>query len=231
MRAIAFLRTGENMKKALAAVALMGITGTASATPATLLSVTSYSKNGTTTWNIGGSTAIWDVNTGTGVATQLSGTYKGVAKVGVTPLMTHTMTGAVLSSGTASATSWSCTEGIFGGIVGAHICGNYSFGGNATNDSVYNPTATGATVAIGGDDVALPGGPQTLANSYSGMLMTVNSNGLKLSNGVVGVSGYTFCFGTGETSGTCAVTPIPAAAWLFGSAFGLMGLLRRKISR
>ena len=36
------------------------------------------------------------MNTGTGVATQLSGTYKGVAKVGVTPLMTQTMTGGVL---------------------------------------------------------------------------------------------------------------------------------------
>ena len=37
----------------------------------------------------------------------------------------------------------------------------------------------------------------------------------------------------GETSayfGGNAVVPVPAAAWLFGSAFGLLGVLRRKIA-
>ena len=66
------------------------------------------------------------------------------------------MTGGVLSSGAAAATTWSCTEGTFGAaVVGAsHICGNYSFGANFSNNSTYTPTATGATVTIGGDDVA-----------------------------------------------------------------------------
>ncbi len=92
-------------------------------------------------------------------------------------------------------TTWACTEGVFGGIVGAHICGNYTFGGNATNDSVYTPTATGATVTIGGDDAALAGGPQTLANAYSTMTLTDEGSGnWKLSNGVVGARGYDFVF-------------------------------------
>ncbi len=218
------------MKKVLAVVALIGAVGVAQAAPATLISVTSYSKSGTSVWNIAGSTATWDLNTGTGVLTQTGGTYKATAKVGVTTLMTQTMTGGVLSSGTASATSWACTEGVFGGIVGAHICGNYSFGANGTNDSVYTPTATGATVAIGGDDAAIPGGPQTLANSYSGMALTFGSGGLKLSNGVVGVGGYDFCFGTPEGGGCgVGIIPVPASVWLFGSALGLMGAIRRKV--
>lgn len=185
------------MKKVLAAVALIGAVGVAQAAPITLVSVTSYSPNGTTVWGIGGSTATWDANSSTGVLTQTGGTYKATAKVGITTLMTHNMTGAILSSGTATAASWSCVEGAFGGIVGAHICGNYSFGGNATNDSIYTPVPLGATVAIGGDDAAMPGGPQTLANSYSGMTLRNlgGGGGWTFGNGVVNVGGYDFIFG------------------------------------
>jgi hypothetical protein len=210
------------MKKVLAAVALIGAAGVASAAPATLTAVNSYSKNGTTNWGIL-SAGTWDVNTGTGVAT-LTGTMKikaGLAPFGKgTHLFTHTMTGGTISSGAATATSWSCTEGAFGGIVGAHLCGNYTFV-NGTNDSTYTPTATGATVTIGGDDVALPGGPQTLANSYSSMALTsLGSNNWKLSNGIPGLGGYDFIFNV--------PVPVPAAVWLFGSALGLMGAMRRR---
>jgi hypothetical protein len=192
------------MKKILTLAALVGVTGVgvAHAEPATLVGVNSYSKNGTTTWLIQ-SAGTWDVDTDTGVAT-LTGEMK--IKAGLTPLgkgtylFTHTMTGGTISSGAATGSSWSCTEGVFGGVVGADLCGNYSFE-NGTDDSTYTPTATGATVTIGGDDVVI-GDPQTLANSYSDMTgsfgafmgsLTVPGN-YQLSNGVVGVGGYDFIF-------------------------------------
>ena len=133
------------------------------------------------------------------------------------------MMGGVLSSGAASATSWTCTEGTFGGTVGASLCGNYTFGANFANDSTYTPTATGATVAIGGDDV-VSGPPQTLANSYSNlMLKNLDGGNWSLSNVVPLTSGYTFTFNVP------AVVPVPAAVWLFGSAIGLMGVMRRRV--
>jgi hypothetical protein len=210
-------------KKILATVALIGTVGPVHAAPALLTSVVSYSKGGYTTWGISSSTATWDLNTSTGVATQTGGTYyatAGLQQYGAgSSLYTHAMIGGVLGSGTATATSWACIEGIFGGVVGAHMCGNYSFGGNHTNDSVYTPTATGATVTIGGDDAAL-GPPQTLANQYSGFaLQYLGGNNWRLGQGLI-YSGYDFTF---------QVVPVPASVWLFGSALGLMGVMRRKI--
>ena len=208
------------MKKVLAAVALIGAVGVAQAAPATLTGVTSYSKSGTSVWTIN-SAGTWDLDTGTGVATQTGGTLNMTAKVGATPLMSHTMTSGVLSSGTATAASWACVEGIFGGIVGAHICGNYNFGSNFTNESTVGNSGTATTVTLGGDDLSL-GAPQSLANSYSGLALTSLGGGnWKLSNGVVGVGGYDFTFNV-------AVVPVPAAVWLFGSALGLMGVARRR---
>jgi len=47
------------MKKAIAAVALMGVAVGAQAATATLTSVTSYSKSGTSNWTLN-STGTWD---------------------------------------------------------------------------------------------------------------------------------------------------------------------------
>jgi hypothetical protein len=217
-------------KKILATVALIGTVGPVHAAPALLTSVVSYGQGmeSSSTWGISSSTATWDLNTSTGVATQTGGTFSAKAGIGGygtgTWVYTHTMTGGVLGSGTATATSWACIEGIFGGSVGAYLCGNYSFGGNATNDSVYTPTATGATLAIGGDDAFTPGAsaPQTLANQYSGLALTyLGGNNWILSNGGPYDPGYDFTF---------QVVPVPASVWLFGSALGLMGVMRRKIT-
>ena len=169
----------QQTKTVLAIAALVGVSGvgvaTAAPTAATMVSVGSYSRNasGITNWAAtGANTATWTFDAATGDLAIASGTYAYTTKVGSTVLMTHTMTGATLGAGAATAATWACIEGVFGGIVGAHICGNYSFGGNFTNDSTYTPTTTGATVLIGGDDEALAGGPQTLANSYSNMTAT-----------------------------------------------------------
>jgi hypothetical protein len=236
------------MKKTLSAVALLGLVGAvgvAQAAPvaATMVSVGSYSKSATTlsNWTIAaGNTATYTFDSATNNLV-ISGVYKRVVKVGSTPLMTHTMSGITIGSGAATGASWSCTEGAFGGIVGASICGNYTFGANGVNDSTYTPSAVGATVAIGGDDAALAGGPQALANNYSfmnaatmiggaapGFQRWVLNNGTDLFPGAgetgTGLdTGYKFTFDT-----AVAVVPVPAAVWLFGSALGLMGAMRRR---
>lgn len=207
------------MKKVLAAVALMGVAVGAQAATATLTQVKTYSANGSSTFTIN-SAGTWDLNTGTGVATQTGGSMSITAKVGATPLMTHTMTSGVLSSGTATAASWGCVEGIFGGIVGAHICANLNLGGNLALDSTIGNSGTAVTVVLGGDDYSV-GAPQSLATSYSSLALTSLGGGnWKLSN-ATGTSGYDFTFNV-------AVVPVPAAVWLFGSALGLMGAMRRR---
>ncbi len=220
------------MKKILAAAALVSISGVAMAAPvpATLVSVQSYSANGVANWTAtAGNTGVWQLDTGTGVASMVSGTFSYLAKAGPTPLMTHTMTGAAIGGGgAASASTWSCIEGIFGGFVGAHICGNYNFGVNGVNDSTYTPTTTGATVTLGGDDTA-SGPPQTLNNSYNNMATSAIAGAAAgfqrylVSNGTPGVGGYDLKFDV-------AVVPVPAAVWLFGSALGLLGVARRRMA-
>jgi hypothetical protein len=214
------------MKKSLATIALLGaasVAGVAQAATATLTGVTQ--KNGAniaTVWQLGNET--WDLNTSTGVATQTSGTWSGYTSVAGAVLSTLSMTDGVLSSGAAAATSWSCAEGTFGTTVSKfskfHICGNYSFGADLKNNSTYNPTATGATVTLGGDDMVL-GAPQTLANQFSAMTLTNLGGGNWLLSNTANdtVNGYNFSFN---------VVPVPAAVWLFGSALGLMGLARRR---
>jgi hypothetical protein len=197
----------NSTKTVLSLTALLGMSGVANAAPAaaTLTGVATYSVNGSTTLNLNASTASWVVDTATGVATQTGGTFSGKAFVGKTPLYTHTMTGGVLSSGTATATSWGCAEGVFGGIVGAHICGNFTLGGNGTVDSIVGNSGTAVTVTIQGDDVA-SGDPQTLANSYSNMSLTdLGGGNWKLGNSAPAVdpiSGYDFFF---------TVAPVPVA--------------------
>jgi hypothetical protein len=185
------------MKKILTLAALVGVTGVgvANAAPvtATMVSVGSYSKSAASAspWTpTASNTATWTFDTATNTLAMSGGTYSYIVKVGATALMTHTMTGVSMSTGNATGSTWTCTEGVFGGIVGSHICGNYSFGGNFTNESTYNqstPDAISATVTIGGDDASLTGGPQTLVNSYSNFTAAT-----PVAGAAVGFQRYTF---------------------------------------
>jgi hypothetical protein len=188
------MRTSFKTALSIAMLLGMGSVGVAHAAPAvaTMVSVGSYGRNSTTpgVWTTtAADTAIWTFDTDTNTLAVASGTYARMARVGPTPLMTHTMAGVSLSAGTATASSWSCTEGSFGSAIGAHICGNYVFGSNAINESIYTPSTTGATVTIGGDDISR-GAPQTLANSYSGFGPAV-----AVAGAAAGFQRYTFSNG------------------------------------
>jgi len=135
------------------------------------------------------------------------------------------------STNTASATAYTCAEGTFLGTVGVSGCGGYNFGGNFTDDSttVWGP-GTAVAQTIGGDDV-LTIGARTI--SWTDQMSTFT-----LISGVDGLTpGDVFSIGNGIAVGsanghamTFQVTPVPvpAAAWLFGTALGLLGWMRRK---
>jgi hypothetical protein len=219
------------MKKILAVAALaMCAAPIANASPVVVELVAVYhtAVGGNMPFALNDSTATWALDTDTGVAIQTGGGYSARLSMTSTSdivVFTHAMTGGVLSSGTAMATTWACIEGDLGPVLGVHECGFYDFGDNFVNESIYTSTATGGVVTLGGDDVAVYD-PQTLVNQYSNMsLVNLGGGKWRMTNEEWGPGfhrrGYYFDF---------AVVPIPAAAYLFGSALGLMGAMRRKIS-
>ena len=230
----------HKQKNALAVAIAAGVGGMAVADDAaaavygaTLAQIQTYSNSGSSTANISSSTGlIWSYNDMTNLMTQTGGLLN--ARLTTSPsstLFRQFITGLVIgNAGAASAATFSCVEGNFGSAVGASICGNYLFGGNFSNESTtsWGP-GTAVSRTIGGDDSAI--GPQESIAVLNGM-STISWVGttLVLSNrtctGVCSTlpagnynRGYTYTFTT---------VPVPAAVWLFGSALGVMGLIRRK---
>jgi hypothetical protein len=230
-------------KSALAiavAAAVGGINAADAATyTAVLTQALTYSNNGSSAANINSSVGLaFTYDDVTNVLTQTAGTYN--ARFTITPTTTlyrHSITGIVIGNGAAAtASTFVCSEGNFGGGVGASICGNYNFGANFVNDSsfTYGP-GTASSRTLGGDDGSI--GPlQTIAN-YDGMNTTAfNGTSLTISNGVCSLTQAQCSTTGGYNSGITwnlsttiqAQVPVPAAVWLFGSALGLLGVARRK---
>jgi hypothetical protein len=169
------------------------------------------------------STASWKFDTDTGVVTG-SGQYFAQYQIIPTPgqLFTHSIVDLVVGGGNATtATSYECIEGTFGSTAGGHLCGNISYGGNFNFESTvsYGP-GTEFSRTIGGDDFSE--GPQQVLTHYDGWITTVDGSVVILSR--------EFTPGIGGFEMTFQVIPVPAAVWLFGSALGLLGWMRRKQS-
>ncbi|GMU75757.1 MAG: hypothetical protein AMXMBFR45_12480 [Gammaproteobacteria bacterium] len=206
----------------LAIAATLGATAADAALIAvTLDSVTLSSANGPSTANITSSTATWLYDDVTGIMTQTGGELNARFNIGPpSTLFRHTATDLVIGAGgAASASSWSCIEGNFGTVVGAHMCGNYTFGANFANDSTVSYSGTSVTRTMGGDDV-VKGPPQSLAD-YNGIsTLSWVGTALTLSNST-GTSGLTFVF-------NASAVPVPAAAWLLGPAVLAAGRFARR---
>jgi len=200
------------------AAALGGAAAQAANIPVFLTGVTSKSANGSSVGNIASSTATWSYDTVSGVVTG-SGTLDAKFFVGPSPIFNPVIDDLTAGGGgAAGATSYSCVEGVFGAAVGANICGNYGFGGNFVDESTvtYGP-GTAFSRTIGGDDTPFGPFPQNISD-FTGMTSTLVGTDLTLENGTP-TSGYAMTFST---------VPVPAAAWLFGSALGLLGWARRR---
>ena len=140
----------------------------------------------------------------------------------------------VLDVDTTTAASYSCTEGTFLGVFGANGCGNYNLGDDYTSQttldySMLNPVRT---TDPGSDDFYY-GDMQSLWD-YTDMqiynfdpVQVAGNPAFILSNRTGGAEsgdGFSMSFSYVETS----VVPVPAAVWLFGSALGVLGAMRRK---
>ncbi|GMW08210.1 MAG: hypothetical protein AMXMBFR8_30060 [Nevskiales bacterium] len=227
----------------VAIAATLGATAADAASyTATLTSVATYSGNGSSAGNITSSTATFSYDDVTNLLTQTGGTFNvRFTTAPTSTLYRHSITGLVMGNGgAASASTFACTEGNFGGNVGASICGNYSFGANFANESSasWGPgTATART--MGGDDMAL-GPVQGIASydsfvtiSWVGTTLTLSNASCNPfapgnANGCATLGGKNTGMSWVLNAGPQAVVPVPAAVWLFGSALGLLGAARRR---
>jgi len=211
------------MKKKRLAVAVATALSAGSASAASewkLVNLRTISQGGTAALALSG---VLTFSEGPGNSLNSDGTFSAAGRVGMTPLFTWQFGSdfAISGAGTTSG-SFTCTEGIFGGVVGASICGNYNFGANGYNESIVN--ADGSNRVIGGDDVGV--GPAQSISDFSGLSPRIPPTDF--------VTTIELRAGTGSSSGQIwqfeanTAIPVPAAAWLFGSALGFLGWLRRK---
>lgn len=203
------------MKKLLVSAGIAAVIGVisapASAATWNLISLTNDSAGGTTSLILSGDTTFTSVD---GDLTG-NGTFSALARINPpTELFTHVITEMTITNTGApgapvGASAFECVEGNFGALVGASLCGNYNFGDNGIDD--------GGT----GDDVSL-GAPQSI-DDYDPLFFA----GWNAPNKILTMTNVDAVTGLGYTLQLQEV-PVPAAAWLFGSAIGLLGWMRRK---
>ena len=158
-----------------------------------------------------------------------------------TPIFTHTMVDPSIVGGVASAASctYACINGGFAVVVNSQVCGNYGFGANFMDDSVFEYADNGRdfTRMIMGDDTD-DGveGVQTIAfmdmsvvqfDGPGGLLVLQTDDWFNDDNGICDEQNP--CDSAGAQL-TFSVVPVPAAVWLFGSALGMLGWIRRRAS-
>jgi hypothetical protein len=162
-----------------------------------------------------------------GVITQVSSSTSVFWDINPLPnneLFTQVWSGMINSETTFGVTSFECIEGTFGASVGAHLCGNYLFGDNFANDSTVDYSTVPGTRSLGGDDIlntASPGFMQQ-ASLFDCENIEWNFDTLQCETHIWDAdrnSRYLLQF---------EVVPLPPAVWLFGSAIGLLGWMRRK---
>ncbi len=236
------------MKKITIGLVLFALSITASAVPVQLVShsrttgsnggISPFITDGSHIFSIvGTTTAVWDWNGTTLSSTGLYGALISIANDPTAPtIIGHEFMDLSINTATstATATSYTCIDGTIG-ILGS-LCGGYGFGDNGVDESVTTWSGTTVSQTLGGDDSLLPvdapyTGPRSIA-AFNFGLLGFTGDGLSPGNlitigvGVLGVPGS-----QGVPYGEemiFQVVPIPGAVWLFGSALGLLGWMRRK---
>ncbi|CAG0940969.1 hypothetical protein GPROT2_01174 [Gammaproteobacteria bacterium] len=132
----------------------------------------------------------------------------------------------IVGGSAAGSTAYNCTNGGFGNMIRASMCGNYLFGGDDIDNSTvtYGP-GTAFSRVIGGDDV-IAGAQQSIDDynlalaSFNGSALVFESADWTSSGGKAGL----------QLNFAAAAVPLPAAGWLFGPLIGLLALVRRRLT-
>jgi len=226
------------MKKLALALTLFAVTQVANAVNVALVvyrqannsSVDALITDGSHVQGQPATTATFDWD---GTTLTSTGLFSAVSAFGASPYGPTIINDQILdlmidtSTSTASATSYLCNEGSFLSSVNFSGCGGYSFGANFVDESTTTYSGTSVSQTIGGDDVSL-GSPRDIS-AFDFQLMKWDGSTLVIGNGlplIPGGGGVQLCFGSVEAN--CQVVPVPAAAWLFGSALGILGWTRRR---
>jgi hypothetical protein len=134
------------------------------------------------------------------------------------------------------ASAYECIEGTFGQVQLSSLCGIYSFGENQVDESSIDYSYMPGDLTMGGDDVAfnINGGfgaePQIGQDYRTETALYTGVGGLLVMNSWEwdgGLFPYTATDGR-QLEFIVSAVPVPAAFWLFGSALGLLGWMRRK---
>lgn len=222
---------GKIMKRFILALVLGAVSATANAITVKLIThnwtpgggtVHTLITDGSHIDGFAASTAVFDWD---GTALSSTGIYSSTLSLNSDPswqsVWNDTITDLSIDTGTstASGTAFSCHEGTYLASVGHSYCGGHNLGENYINESTstWGP-GLAFSRTLGGDDVATR--TQRSISAYD--------------FGLVNWDGITLVIGNGTPVGTpwgealtFQVVPIPAAAWLFGSALGLLGWKRR----
>jgi hypothetical protein len=210
-----------------------------------------YTANGcynmTTAWtsanvDAGASTAVWTWDDATNVLS-MSGRYNATSFVGSNASGSAVLGDRIVdisidtvADTTTGVTDYQCREGTFLAGVGSHGCGAYSLGLNFANESSvsYNVGADPYCVVrtLGGDDVAT-GDPRGVRTQAAGGGCDATAGAINMYT-VVSYAGGILVVSNGipitdpNTAYMTFAVPVPAAVWLFGSALGLLGWVRRR---
>lgn len=179
------------------------------------------------------------------VADLLQGT--GTLSTGIAPfgpgqsIFYDTTVDLSLQGGTADASSYTCTNGSIAiNVFAIQACGDYGFGPTRGDDSIfaYTGNRTFDRVING----ANPGGDDVDNNPADPEVRTLGFLDLALAGPFGGVGSVltfesadwfdseTDSAGTQMNFSVDSVVPVPAAVWLFGSALGLLGWVRRRVA-
>jgi len=195
------------------------------ATYSIVLSEVTASRNGAIGTILGGNLG-GTYDDVTNIVTMIPGTFTVLVDPSPLPnneLFTHELTDAVFDIGneTVSMSSFRCIEGTLGPTVLNFICAGTDYGSNGINETTVDYDTIPGTRIIGGDDTDLEFEhlPMEQAAQYTPSFAQFSGTELILETADWNFYGMSMTF---------TVVPVPPAIWLFGSALGFLGWVKRK---
>jgi hypothetical protein len=217
----------RNIQWCLSAIVVCSISGFVSAATiqGKLTSVYVGSTGGVSSGILSG-TLTGSYDTGTGIFTFDPGTANILFDLNPLPeneLYTWSVTDWTIGDGSTSASGYECIDGTFGFSVGANLCAYVSDSIDFTIETTTDYSTIPGTRILGANDVAV--GPQQQLSDLAATAVSFDASFGQL---VMETAGWTQNGGAEGTQFIFSTVPIPAAAWLFGSALiGLVGLKRK----